>query len=151
MTKESVTDSWGSPIRYGNTVCIYHQGNQFLIAAFDNSGAIISDYVIIDSARMYIEGTIERSFTIDFVLHSLFHDMEAMLNRSYDNGSGAIIHTVITSDGYVIEWSTENTYNYWFLFGGDCRIIDSISEDHTSYAYQNPVEFYVKHHIMHIR
>ena len=80
MTRESVTDSWGSPIRYGNTVCIYHQENQFLIAAFDNADATISDYVIIDSDRMYVEGTIDRSFTIDFVLHSLFHDMKTMLN-----------------------------------------------------------------------
>ena len=64
-----------------------------------------------------------------------------MIDRSYDNGSGTTIHTVITSDGYVVEWITENAYNYWFLFGGDCRIIDAISEGDISSAYQNLSNF----------
>lgn len=150
MTRKIITDTWGKPILYGNTVCIYHHGDQFLIAAFNKADDPVSDYIIIDSARTYIEGTIDRSFTIDFVLHNLFHHMDAMIDRSYDNGSGTTVHTVMTSDGYVVEWITENAYSYWFLFGGDCQIIDSISTDHSTFAYQTPSGYFIKHHIMHI-
>ena len=149
MTRDSVEAIWGRPIRNGNSVCIYHHDDEYLIAAYssfdtksgDNQ---ISDYVIINSNREFIEGTILESYTIDYTVHELFHNMSNLIQQSYDNGSGSTIYTIMTSDGYVIEWITDDVNSFLFLMGGDCRIIDSITADHSSYSYETPVAFFVK-------
>ena len=149
MTAAEVEAVWDKPIRHGITVCIYHHDDRYLIAAY---GAIdaesriprISDYVIIDADRTYIEGTIPVSCTIDYVMDELSHNMSGMIQTAYDNGSGTTIYTVMTSDGYMVEWYTEDAGSYWFLAGGDCRIIDAITTDHASYSFDTPVSFFVK-------
>lgn len=112
VPQDEITAQWGSPEKLLNyTVGIWKRDGQTLVATFvtdpETQQLLVQDYVILDSERQLLAGTIPTEDTLFHVYDVVSSTAAAEIPGVVDVGSGAEIHAKITADGYVVCWQRD--------------------------------------------
>lgn len=112
VPQDEITAQWGSPEKLLNyTVGIWKRDGQTLAATFvtdpETQQLLVQDYVILDSERQLLAGTIPTEDTLFHVYDVVSSTAAAEIPGVVDVGSGAEIHAKITADGYVVCWQRD--------------------------------------------
>ena len=104
MPQDEITAQWGSPEKLLNyTVGIWKRDGQTLVATFvtnpETQQLLVQDYVILDSERQLLAGTIPTEDALFHVYDVVSSTAAAEIPGVVDVGSGAEIHAKITADG----------------------------------------------------
>ena len=107
VPQDEITAQWGSPEKLLNyTVGIWKRDGQTLVATFvtdpETQQLLVQDYVILDSERQLLAGTIPTEDTLFHVYDVVSSTAAVEIPGVVDVGSGAEIHANITADGYVV-------------------------------------------------
>ncbi len=126
VPQDEITAQWGSPEKLLNyTVGIWKRDGQTLVATFvtdpETQQLLVQDYVILDSERQLLAGTIPTEDTLFHVYDVVSSTVAAEIPGVVDVGSGAEIHAKITADGYVVCWQRDcpNVFTDLFLTAYD--------------------------------
>lgn len=108
QTRSTVRAQWGEPVYMLIGMDVLCAEGKTLIAAYGyqpgQQGGFVQDYVLLDGERNYLSGTIPEEDTLFPVYDMISETPAAELPRVYDTGSGLVIHTMITADGYIVRW-----------------------------------------------
>jgi len=112
VPQDEITAQWGSPEKLLNyTVGIWKRDGQTLVATFaadmETQQLLVQDYVILDSERQLLAGTIPAEDTLFHVYDVVSSTAAAEIPGVVDVGSDAEIHAKITADGYVVCWQRD--------------------------------------------
>lgn len=112
VPQDEITAQWGSPEKLLNyTVGIWKRDGQTLVATFvtdpETQQLLVQDYVILDSERQLLAGTIPTEDTLFHVYDVVSSTAAVEIPGVVDVGSGAEIHAKITADGYVVCWQRD--------------------------------------------
>lgn len=112
VPQDEITAQWGSPEKLLNyTVGIWKRDGQTLVATFvtdpETQQLLVQDYVILDSERQLLAGTIPTEDTLFHVYDVVSSTVAAEIPGVVDVGSDAEIHAKITADGYVVCWQRD--------------------------------------------
>lgn len=112
VPQDEITAQWGSPEKLLNyTVGIWERDGQTLVATFvtdpETQQLLVQDYVILDSERQLLAGTIPTEDTLFHVYDVVSSTAAAEIPGVVDVGSDAEIHAKITADGYVVCWQRD--------------------------------------------
>ena len=112
VPQDEITAQWGSPEKLLNyTVGIWKRDGQTLVATFaadmETQQLLVQDYVILDSERQLLAGTIPTEDTLFHVYDVVSSTAAAEIPGVVDVGSDAEIHAKITADGYVVCWQRD--------------------------------------------
>ena len=112
VPQDEITAQWGSPEKLLNyTDGIWKRDGQTLVATFaadmETQQLLVQDYVILDSERQLLAGTIPAEDTLFHVCDVVSSTAAAEIPGVVDVGSDAEIHAKITADGYVVCWQRD--------------------------------------------
>lgn len=112
VPQDEITAQWGSPEKLLNyTVGIWKRDGQTLVATFaadmETQQLLVQDYVILDSERQLLAGTIPAEDTLFHVYDVVSSTAAAEIPGVVDVGSDAEIHAKITADGCVVCWQRD--------------------------------------------
>ena len=149
MTNTEISEKWGSPQKDIGAILVYEKNQIRLIAAYSlvNGKNIVTDYLIINSKRNYIDGTIPSTDSILNVMNQILTNDVKTIERVYDDGSGNVLYAKITYEGYIVSWLVNRPSIIGLYIGWDGVILDSISlKDYTplSLILRQSLPFFIK-------
>ena len=108
MLREEIAAQWGEPVESFITLDVWESDGNTLMTAcpyrYQTDSYPLTDYVLLDKERNYISGTIPAEDTLFHVYNAIGSTPVSGIPQVYDTGSGAVINTKITADGYIVRW-----------------------------------------------
>ncbi len=108
LSHDTIVAKWGKPVKSLIQLDVWEMDGKTLIAVFSYSDKmesfLLTEYVLLDEQRQYISGTIPDEDTLFHVYDVIKSTPAADIPQVIDTGSGLVINTKITADGYIVRW-----------------------------------------------
>lgn len=108
LSRDTIEAQWGKPVKSLIQLHVWEMDGKTLIAAFsyrdEMESPLLTDYVLLDEERQYISGTIPDEDTLFHVYDVIKSTPAADIPQVIDTGSGFVINTKMTADGYIVRW-----------------------------------------------